>query len=155
MYIVYLFRLCWMSFYTNLLHIHVFMYSTLLKPAHQCPSIHTHAFHPFQCMHTNLPDSEEVLIDFHVLLFSQSLLSSFPRILSLAKLKCPSKHFNLTMWSCSFSRCFDPRPSLARESNPFVLESKDFSFRSLCETFVSGGVFHVVPLFHTPCKESW
>ena len=93
MYIGYLFRLCWMSFYTNLLHIHVFMYFTLLKPAHQYPSIHTHAFHPFQCMHTHLPDSEEVLSDFYVLLFSQSLLSSFPRMLSLAKLKCSSKTF--------------------------------------------------------------
>ena len=93
MYIAYLFRLCWMSFSTNALPIHAFMYFTLSKPAPKCLSIHIPAFHPFQSMHTHLPDSEEVLSDFYVLLFSQSLLSSFPRMLSLAKLKCSPKTF--------------------------------------------------------------
>jgi hypothetical protein len=55
------------------------------------------------------------------------------------------KHFNLP---CETAHSLDVLildPSLARESNPFVLESKDFSLLSLCETFVSGGFF---TLFH-------
>ncbi len=35
------------------------------------------------------------------------------------------------------------------------VDTKSRSPHSLCETFVSGGFFHAVPLFHTPCKESW
>jgi hypothetical protein len=39
----------------------------------------------------------------YVLLFSQSLLNSLPRMLSFAKLKCSSKTFQFRMLGCSFS----------------------------------------------------
>ena len=64
-----------------------------------------------QSMPPHLPDFEEVLSEFfYVLLFSQSLLTPFPRMLSVAKLKCCPKTFQPRMRGCSFSECFGPQP---------------------------------------------
>jgi hypothetical protein len=96
MYIGYLSRLCRMSFSVIFLHIHVYTYSCIF---------HSYNLHmialpytlmqciPFNaCTHTCL-NPEKFSALFHVLLFSQSLLSSLPRILSVAKLKCSPKTF--------------------------------------------------------------
>ena len=65
----------------------------------------------FQSMPPHLPDFEEVLSEFfYVLLFSHSLLTLFPRMLSVAKLKCCPKTFQSRMRGCSFSDCFGPQP---------------------------------------------
>ena len=67
----------------------------------------------------------------YVLLFSQSLLSSFPRMLSLAKLKCFSKTFQSRHVRLLILWCSDPGPS------PVFITLFGQNFR-----FVLGGLSH-------------
>jgi len=79
-----------------------------------------------------MPDSEETSPTLYVLLFSQSLLSSFPRMLSLAKLKCSPKTFQFRHNEAAHPLdVLIPAPLLLGNPTPLCWSPKTFHY-SLC-----------------------
>ncbi len=135
MYMRYLSRLCRMSFSVIFLLIHAHTYSCIFFS----DSLHMIAlpsmlmqFIPFNsCMHTCLNPKRSSAL-FPVLLFSPSLLRSFPRMLSLAKLKCSPKPFQFRHNEAAHPLdALIPAPLLLGNPTPLCWSPKTFH-NSLC-----------------------